>query len=608
MPVITQNSWMSRSVIRPLLFSVMLVLATVAAYYPAWHGQPIWDDDAHLTAPDLRSLEGLGRIWTEPGATQQYYPLVHTVFWIEQKLWDQSPFPYHLLNILLHAGAALLLLAILQQLAVPGAWLAAGIFALHPIEVESVAWISELKNTLSGVLFLCAILVYLRFEQSRSRKAYAIALVAFIFGLLCKTAIAPMPVVLLAIFWWQRGAISWRRDVVPLLPFFIIGTSFGLTTAWIETNLIGAVGNDFHFGILERILIAGRTFWFYLAKILWPTNLVFIYPRWQIALSSWWQFLFPVAAVLFFAFLFALRRRGRGPLAAMVIFGALIFPASGFFNVYPFIFSFVADHFQYFAGIAAIALGAAALSGMARRMRFSLPLRCVSSAALLLVLGVLTWRQCLAYADPETFYQTILRKNPDCWMAYNNLGLVFARQGRMNEAEAEYDHALAIRPRFAEPHINLGAMDGQLGRSSEAVSHLQQALEIDPNNGDAHLNLGNTFLTMGRFDDAIAECRTATELRSHRSRMWYGVAEFDLANALRSGNYLEQAIVHYRRAADLAPDVAAIHNNLSKALFADNKLEEAGREYQKWVQLSRPPRNKIPIRPNLNKSGTGRLP
>ena len=154
---------------RHWLFGLILVIVTFLAYQPAWNGKPIWDDEIHITSPELRSTHGLARIWIDPAAAPQYYPLLHTVFWLEHKIWNGWPLPYHLVNIALHALTALLVLKILQRLAIPGAWLAAGIFALHPIMVESVAWISELKNTLSGVFCLGATLVYLRFIQQRRR-------------------------------------------------------------------------------------------------------------------------------------------------------------------------------------------------------------------------------------------------------------------------------------------------------------------------------------------------------------------------------------------------------------------------------------------------------
>ena len=172
------------------LFALALIAITALAYLPAWNGKLIWDDNRHITQPALRSWQGLADIWTRVGATQQYYPLVHSFFWIEQKLWGDSVVGYHLVNILLHSLGAVALLQILQRLKIPGAWLAAALFALHPVQVESVAWISELKNTLSGLFFFCSILTYLNFDQRRNRLAYISSLALFVLGLLCKTAIS----------------------------------------------------------------------------------------------------------------------------------------------------------------------------------------------------------------------------------------------------------------------------------------------------------------------------------------------------------------------------------------------------------------------------------
>src|SRR5208282_3882680 len=240
------------------LKGLLLVAAVFLAYQPVWHAGFIWDDEAHVTRPELRSLDGLARIWMQLGATQQYYPLVHSLFWVEHRLWDDSPWGYHLVNILLHAFAALLLARILQQLKIPGAWLAAAIFALHPIQVESVAWISELKNTLSGVFYFSAVLAYLEFDRNRSRGKWVLALGLFVLGLMSKSVIATLPAALLVVFWWQRGKLSWKRDVWPLIPFFVAGIGAGLFTAWVERKYIfGAEGSEFNFSVVERFLIAG---------------------------------------------------------------------------------------------------------------------------------------------------------------------------------------------------------------------------------------------------------------------------------------------------------------------------------------------------------------
>ncbi len=351
----------------------LIVAATCVAYYPALHGEFLWDDDAHVTKPELRSLRGLHRIWFEayrvgpagqllPGATQQYYPLLHSAFWLEYHLWGTSALGYHLANLALHCAAVCLIYLILRKLNVPGALLAAGIFALHPVQVESVAWITEQKNTLSAVFYLSAMLVYLHFDRSRTPDAYIAAVVLFVLGLLSKTVTATLPAALLVIFWWQRGTLSWKRDVLPLLPLFALGAVAGLFTAWIERNLIGAQGAPFDLTFVQRCLLAGRVVCFYLGTLIWPSNLIFIYPRWPIDPAKLRAWLFPLAAITTTVVLFMLRHRWRAPLAGWLFFVGTLFPVLGFFNVYPFVFSYVADHFQYLSCLGMIVLSAAALA------------------------------------------------------------------------------------------------------------------------------------------------------------------------------------------------------------------------------------------------------
>jgi len=342
---------------------LLLVAATFLAYWPAWNGQPVWDDDLNLTKPELWTTADFAPLWTKPGATPQYYPLSYSVFWMEHHLWGRSTLGFHLFNILLHVFSALLIVRILQRLRIPGAWLAAGIFALHPIQVESVAWMTELKNTLSGVFFLGAGLAYLRFDYKQEKRYYAVAFILFILGLLAKSAIVILPAALLMVFWWMRGRIGWKRDVTPLLPFFTIGIISGVFTAWFERRFVGAAGNDFNFTFIERCLIAGKAAWFYLYKLFWPVNLNFIYPRWHIDASAMCQYLFPAALLLAAALFWGLRNRSRAPLATLLYFCITLFPALGFFNVNFFRFSFVADHFQYLACLGPIAAAAALSAG-----------------------------------------------------------------------------------------------------------------------------------------------------------------------------------------------------------------------------------------------------
>jgi tetratricopeptide (TPR) repeat protein len=499
---------------RDWLWGLLLGAATFLAYQPAWNGQPVWDDDANITSPKLRSAEGLVRIWTQPGATQQYYPLLHTVHWAAYHLWGDWTTGYHLLNILLHFISALLLVRILRKLNVPGAWLAGGIFALHPVMVESVAWITELKNTLSGVFFLGSALAFLTYTEERKRRLYVFALGLFIFGLMSKTAIVAFPAAMLAVVWWKRGKLLWKNDIVPMLPFVLAGIVFGLVTLYIELNFVGAAGSEFSFSLIERCLIAGRAIWFYLGKIFWPANLIFIYPRWEVSAVVWWQYLFPGAALLLGGALWAMRGRWRAPAAMFFYFTAMLLPVLGFLNVYGFRYSFVADHWLYAAAIGPMVLAAAGLTratGIIKeeQRRFFQP---AVAGILLLALGILTWKQSGMYANAETLYRTTIRKNPDCCMAYNNLGILLAVMGRTDEAMAHYQKTLEINPNYSDALYNLGLLLGKMGRTDEAMAHYQNALKLNPNDAETHNNLGILLANMGRANEAIAHFQKALEI------------------------------------------------------------------------------------------------
>jgi protein O-mannosyl-transferase len=571
---------------RDLAWGLLLFAATFLAYRPAWNGQPVWDDDAHMTKPELRSAAGLCRIWIQPGAIPQYYPLVHSVFWVEHRVFGDATTGYHLLNILLHFFSALLLVLILRRLGIPGgaAWLAGGIFALHPVMVESVAWITELKNTLSGVFYLAAALAYLTFDRKREKNHYAIALMLFLFGLFAKSVIVTLPGALLVVFWWKRGSIAWKRDAVPLLPFFAIGIIAGLFTMWMERRLVDAVGSEFNFTIIDRCLIAGRALWFYFAKLLWPANLIFTYPRWHIDALAAGQYLFPGAVLLAGLLLWGLRRRSRAPVAILFYFAITLFPALGFVNIYYFRYSFVADHFQYLASIGPIAAAAACIVRGSSLLNggFRRPAKLLLCCALLSILFLLTWRQSGMYCDAEALYRTTIRKNPDSWMAHNNLGILFADRGRNEEAMAHYRKALELKPDNAEPENNLGTLLEKTGRTDEALAHYQKALEINPNLAHAHNNLGLLFSNMGRTDEAIVHYRKALEINPD-----YGNAHYNFGVLLANMGRTDEAIVHYRKALELNPSDGGAHFNLGLLLAkTGGRTDEVLAHYRKASELN----------------------
>jgi tetratricopeptide (TPR) repeat protein len=603
---VSRNGW----------WCALVFAAVLAAYTPALFGDLLWDDSGHVTRPDLRSLAGLERIWTEVGATQQYYPALHTAFWIEHGLWGDAVLGYHLVNLILHAAAACLFAFVLRRLWDSGGrpstslrafdsepmdagherrryagveWFAALLFALHPVCVESVAWISEQKNTLSTVFYLVAALAYLRFDAFRERgpagacgartpsesgrrlRAYCLATLLFVLALLAKTVTATLPAALLLIFWWQRRRLSWRHDVAPLLPWFALGVGCGLFTAHFERKLIGAQGADFSLGVIERGLLAGRVFWFYLGKLAWPADLIFIYPRWRPDPAAVWQWLFPAAALaLFAAAVFSARRhpRGRGVLAALLLFAGTLLPVLGFFNIYPFLYSFVADHFQYLAMLPVLALaGAAGATVCAALPRWS---RLLLAGTVAVSLGTLSRSQAGIYRDVFTLYGATLARNPACWMAHNNLAIALAASGRVPEAIPHLETALALKPDFAQAENNLGDDLMRLARAPEAIPHFERALRLQPDYAIAHHNFGIALAMVDRTEQAIPHFARAVKIEPA-----YADAELDWAVALVQTGHFPAAVPHFERAIALAPGSADAQLAYCRALTEHNDLEGA---------------------------------
>ena len=569
---------------------LLLLGATALAYLPALEGGQIIDDVSHVTAPALQSFAGLWRIWSKVGATHQYFPILHSAFWLEHRLWGDAVLGYHSTNVLLHAGSACLLVAIMRRLALPGAWLAGFIFALHPVCVESVAWISEQKNTLSTFFGLGSILVYLHFDETRRRSSYGFALGLFILALLSKTVTMTLPAVLLVIFWWKRGRLEWRRDVLPLLSWFVLGVLAVLPPAWLERKNFAPYAADFSLSLLERGLLAGRAFWFYLGKLVWPTDLVFMYPRWTVDARVWWQYLFPFGALAVLAALWLVARRNRGPLAAFLIFTGTLFPVLGFIDVVWFTITYVGDHLQYLSCLGIIVLFASGAARIASRMPAAVRrVVLVLTASLLVTLGMLTWLQSGMYRDAETLYRATLVRNPACWAAHYNLGdALNGLPGRQSEVIAEWETALRYKPDFAEAHNNLATilcnipgrvpeaiehfetalrykpdfaeahdnlatvLSNYPDRIPEAIEHFEAALRYDPDSAETHNNFGNVLIDIpGRLDEGIAQIEAALRIQPD-----YAEAHWNLSIALsKIPGRLPEAINHLETALRLKPDL-----------------------------------------------------
>jgi tetratricopeptide (TPR) repeat protein len=406
-----------------------------------------------------------------------------------------------------------------------------------------------------------------------------------VLALLSKTVTATLPAALLVVFWWKRGTLSSKRDVLPLVPWLSFGAVAGLFTSWVEKTFLGAQGADFALTFTQRILLAGRAIWFYAGELIWPANLMFSYPRWNIDSGDWRRYLFPAGVLAAGIGLWLLSRRNRGPLAGFLIFAGTLFPVLGFLNVYPFRYSWVADHFQYLASVGIIVPVASGLLALAARLRVTRAPQVAFVSALLLILTTLTWKQSATYADAETLYRSVLAKNPGSWMAHNGLGNVLMQTpGGLPEAIAEYETAERLRPGVAEPHLNRGLalLRSDEKRLTDAMEEYMLALQINPRWAEAYVNLGNAFSHVpGRMPEAIVDYETALRLKPHLVEAHNG-----LGNALAQTGRPADAIAQYEAALRINPNYLDAHVNLGTTLAQiPGRRPEAIAQYEAALRI-----------------------
>jgi tetratricopeptide (TPR) repeat protein len=566
-------------------FVLLLAVVTILAYRPAWNGGFLWDDDDYITKNDLLTAsDGLRRIWFSLDSPSQYFPLVYTTFRIERALWGLNPSGYHWVNLLFHVANALLVWRVLARLNVPGSWLAGAIFALHPVQVESVAWITERKNVLMGFFFLLTLLAWIAFVDERTKRPwffYGLALILYLLALLAKTTACTLPAALLLILWLQKKPINKRR-LVELIPFLILSIGMGLLAVWWERYHQGTNRALFAFlSPIERILVASRAVWFYLSKLIWPSNLTFIYPKWNISPTHLLDYIWLLAGIVACVAIYFVRRYvGRSVEVAAAFFVATLSPVLGLIMLFTFRYTFVADHYQYLACIGPIALvsaGIASLADVFKQYRAF-----VLSAALFAVasLGALTWRQAANYGDIETLWRTTLARNPECWMAHTNLGLVLLQKGQFDDGIAHYRAALQMQPDWWDAEYNLGAALLGKGEVDEAIVHCDRAVAMQPNDPDAQVSFGDALLQEKRVEEAIVHYRKAMALRPD-----YFLPHYGLARAFLEKGELDNAVQYCRAALFIRPDDADCHTVLAVALDQKGETAEAIHHYKKAVQI-----------------------
>jgi tetratricopeptide (TPR) repeat protein len=549
---------------RRLFLAGAIVAVTLLAYLPVMlRGGFFWDDDSFLYANKfIRAPDGLRRLWFTTQPTD-YFPLTSSVLWVEWRLWGNNPRGYHVVNVLLHAAAAVLAWRVLLRLRVPGAWLAGLLFAVHPAAAASAAWITELKNTLPMALYFLALLAWLRFDDGGSHHDettgatdgdphsalrnphYFLSLGLFLLALLAKTSVVMLPAVLLLCAWWRRGKIS-LRDFARSLPFFALSLALGCVTVWFQHHKAIAIGEIVRpEGLLSRVAAAGWIAWFYLYKVLLPVGLCVIYPRWDVSGSSVVAFLPLALLIAGLAWLWMRRKSwGRAPLFAAAYFLVSLLPVLGFVDTSFMENSLVADHLQYVAMIGVIAFAAGMLAQLARAKVVGAPstalragpLGALAAAGCVLVLGGLTWTRAALYGDARNMWRDNVAKNPSAWLAWNNLGWTCHSASDDEEAVEAFSRAILLKPNFAQALSNRGGVYAIMGKFDLALDDCNRAVALLPKVARIRINRGNIFFQTHRLSEAIADYDEAIRLNRNfadayadRARAWLELKDYDKA-------------------------------------------------------------------------------
>ena len=585
----TAGFWISR---RDAFCLLALFVLIAVIYFPAARAGFVWDDSIMRDLKAVSTWGGIWELWFDPASayTQggrwregHYWPLLYTTFWIEHKLWGFSPAGYHAVNILIHFANTVLLWRLLARLAVPGAWFAAAVFAAHPLHTESVAWIMARKDMLATLFCLAALAMWLRFVESRRRGHYAGSLLLFAAAMLCKSVVVVFPATLLMLQWWKEGGVS-RKCLLRAAPFFLVGLAMAVADMLFYQNVQPV---SLGYSMPERVLIAAHALWFYAGKLLLPVDLAVIYPHWDVNATNLLGWLYVIAAVVVAVALWLLRGRiGRGPLACALFFAVMLSPTLGFVDYGYMRYSFVADRYQYLAGIGVIVLFAASASYGSRRLPGSLGNMTKGAAlALLALLGVATWNQAGVYRDDVTLFRHVISLNPKAYTAHMNLAYALLHgEGPSEEALEAAREAVRKRPLYYSSHNVLGAALSGLGRHEEAEKHLRRAAELNPRYAPAFLNLGESFRRRGRYKEALEAYLAALRIDPD-----YPLPYVGMGYVLFGLKRYEEANSSMKRALSLQPGLPMaprLYSLIGQSLRKMGRDEEAKRYLRRAGELA----------------------
>ncbi len=624
--------------------AALLIGLCLWAYWPIFNGKFLMDDDLLVTSnPLVKSPDGLGRIWFSTEAAD-YWPITGTAFWLEWHLWGMNAKGYHITNVVLHILAALMVWALLRKLNVPGAYFAALLFAVHPVNVESVAWIAQLKNALAMDFFLLSLLFYERNESQYAIRNgaendfrpldsdpqnisfagssvhsiagwYWFSLLAFVLAMLSKGSVAIGPLLILGLAWWRKGRIA-AADVLKTAPFFVIAVALTAVNLWFQTHGSGEVIRSV--GFAERVAGAGGVVWFYLSKALLPIDLLFVYPPWHIEAGDlrWWIPLIAAAAVA--ALLWRNRNHaiGRSFLIAWSALGFALLPVLGIVDVGYMKFSLVADHYAHIALIPVVAIVAAAWTfWRLKASTWNRKVAWAAAAGAIIAFAFAARQETNLYADAISLYQKSLEHYPDCWMlngnlasqllqvgrtdealdycknalalnpnyveAHNNFGILLARQGKLQQAFDEYHEALRLKPDYISAYNNLGIALEQAGQTDEAIEQYRRAASVKDAPAETFVNLGTALVNAGRDAEAIEPLERALAMHAY-----YPEVYINLGNALLHTGHPQEATADYRKAVELKPDSVEAHYNLGCVCIDSGHPREAAAEFREAIRLN----------------------
>ncbi|MDB6058577.1 MAG: ogt, partial [Verrucomicrobiales bacterium] len=597
---------------------VAILISVVVAFWPAFSAGFVWDDDSVLTGNPL--MRGpLHLLWfsTQP---VDYFPVTYSSLWLEWRLWGMNPLGYHVTNILLHAASAVLLWRLFLRLRFPAAWLPALLFAVHPVNVESVAWIAERKNVLAMFFYVLTAWAFVIFAQTRNKRFYLLSIATFALSLLAKPAAVAWPIIAFALLWFVKRnetgkasetnsqKLSFADALKTTAPFFATAAVLSVVAVWFQTYR--AIGPDLihHNTVAHRIAMAGGAVWFYLWKALVPFPVMFVYPQWKIDTHSLVAFVPVLALVAIAAVLWTFRKSwGKPLLFALGYFVLLLLPVLGLVDIYFQRFSYVADHWQYFALPAVLVVVAFAL--------VKLKVEKIIGPVLVIALAAVSYGHTRTFHDSEILWTRTLEKNPDCWLALNNLAVLRYQAGKVQDAVNLNNKSLAVHPDQPEAHTALGIICLDAGKLDDAESQLRAALQINPSYETAHFNLAGVYRARGLLAEAIAEYREAIRLTpgyaaAHNNlgcllavagkpdeairelRLCltldpnYADALSNLGSMLNDQHHPDEALPLLRKATALNSRGADGHLNLGNSLLALNKVADAQSEYMAALQLN----------------------